>query len=134
MNIRVVGILCVLTTITCAAAGQSGSHGNWVGVWQGELDGQPSVILTLAEDNGTLEGTMVLNIITREGGKPHIAAREPHVLMHPHVDADTLAFQVKRLDSSKADFTVEMNPRTGAKIHCLNCGNDAPVVAMTKQD
>ena len=77
MNMRVGGVVCVGTIMLCCAAAQSNSDAGWVGVWQGELDGQPSVILTLAEDTGTLEGTLVLNIITREGGQPHIVARQP---------------------------------------------------------
>jgi hypothetical protein len=33
----------------------------WVGVWHSELDGQPGVLLTLADDSGELGGTVVLN-------------------------------------------------------------------------
>jgi hypothetical protein len=118
------------------AATQFGSPADWVGVWQGELDGQPSVTLTLAQDNGTLEGTLVLNIITRDGGRPHIIAHEPHTLMQPHVDGVTLSFQVGRIDSTSDPmrFHVEMTSHESAKIHCINCGDDAPIVEMKKQD
>jgi hypothetical protein len=110
--------------------------GNWVGVWQAELDGQPSAILTLGEDTGSLEGTLVLNGINREGGQPRIAVRETHVLMHAHVDGNTLSFQLKRLRgaSELMNFTVVFAENGSATMHCSNCGSEAPVVAMTKED
>ena len=52
----------------------------FVGIWQGELDGQPSVIVTLADDDGLLQGTIELNGISREGGSPHVAVHEVHEL------------------------------------------------------
>ena len=48
---------CSLLIAATALAAQSSSPSDWIGVWQGELDGQPSVTLTLAKDSGTLEGT-----------------------------------------------------------------------------
>jgi hypothetical protein len=136
MNIRMGGVVCVGMTILCCASAQSNSDTGWVGVWQGELDGQPSVILTLAEDTGTLEGTLVLNIISRKGGEPHIVAREPHVVVGPRTDGNRLTFQLKRLDASRPmmDFTATLTAQRSARIHCLNCGDDAPVVDMTKED
>ena len=86
--------LCALLIAATALAHQSSSTSDWIGVWQGELDGQPSVTLTLAEDTGMLEGTLVLNIISRDNGQPQIIAREPHVLMRPHVDCVKLSFEV----------------------------------------
>jgi hypothetical protein len=108
----------------------------FVGVWQGELDGLPSVILTLATDDGTLQGTLVLNGINGEGGTPHIAVRETHALLHPTMSGKTLSFTVKGVRPSRTtmDFTVEQTSDTTAKIHCLNCGADAPIVDITKLD
>ncbi len=136
MNMRMGGVVCVGMIMLCCAAAQSNSDAGWLGVWRGELDGQPSVILTLGEDTGTLEGTLVLNIITREGGQPHIVAYEPHVLVHPMIDRSRLSFQLKRLKPSSPmmDFTVTLTADRSARIHCLNCGDDAPVVEMTKED
>ena len=128
----VFALLIATTTLTI----HSISPSEWVGVWQGELDGQPAVVLTLAQDNGALEGTLVLNIITRDGGQPHIMAREPHTLIQPHLDGARRSFQVRRPDGSAepADFSVEFTSHKHAKIHCLNCGGDAPFVEMAKQD
>ncbi len=136
MRILMWGIVCVVMIALCCAAAQSDTHAGWVGVWQGELDSQPSVILTLAEDTGTLEGTLVLNIIKREDGQARVVAHEPHVLVHPRLEGLTLSFQLKRLDASSPmmDFTVRLKTGGSATIHCLNCGEDAPVVEITKRD
>ena len=75
--------LCALLIAGTAMIAQSTTPSGWVGVWQAELDGQPSTILTLAMDDGTLQGTLVLNGISRDNGTPHITVRETHFLLHP---------------------------------------------------
>lgn len=129
-------ILCAFLVAATALTTQSSSPPDWVGVWQGELDGMPSVILTLAQDGGTLVGTLVLNIISRDGGSPHIIGHEPHSLIQPQFDGARLSFRAKRIDGSSVpmNFSVELTSRGRAQIHCLNCGTDAPVVAIAKQD
>lgn len=132
MKIHTLALLCAFLGGATSTLPQPA---NWLGVWQGQLDGLPSVVLTLAKDSGTLEGTLVLNIITRDNGSPHIVAREVHVMLRPRTQGDTLAFQVKRIDPSAPpmDFTVLQTSQTTATIHCLNCG-DAPTVEITKLD
>jgi len=127
---------CSLLIAATALAAQSSSPSDWIGVWQGELDGQPSVTLTLAKDSGTLEGTLVLNIISRDSRSPRIVAHEAHVLLQMRSQGDSITFQVKRIDRSAEpmEFTVERTAADAAKIHCLNCGDDAPTVEMTKLD
>lgn len=136
MKIRFMGIVCVIFGLACAAGAQASNDSDWVGVWQAELHGQPSAVLTLAEDTGSVQGTLVLNGINTNGGTPHIAVHETHVLMHPKVNGTTLSFTVKRLRQSAPtmEFTVQRTTETTAKIHCLNCGDNAPVVEMTKQN
>jgi hypothetical protein len=128
--------LCALLIAATTLAVQSSSPSNWVGVWQGELEGLPSVILTLATDDGSLQGTLVLNGISGEGGTPHISVRETHVLLHPKLSGMALSFEVKGLRGSSRimDFTVEQTSSSRAAIHCLNCGDNAPVVEITKAD
>ena len=129
--------LCAfLVMTTCLSAIQTSGPLDWIGVWQAELDGQPSLVLTLAADDGTLQGTLVLNGISRDGGAPHIAVREVHVLLHPKVSGTTISFEVKQVRGSEKtmDFTVQQTSIGTARIHCLNCGDDAPVVEITKQD
>lgn len=128
--------LCVWFPSAITVKAQSIASSSWVGVWQGELDGLPSVILTLAADDGTLQGTLVLNGINSDVGGPHIAVRETHLLLHPALNGMTLSFAVKGLRAARTtmNFTVEQTSNTSAKIHCLNCGEDAPTVEITKLD
>lgn len=136
MRFRMWGVVCVVMLAARLAGAQSDRDAAWAGVWQAELDGQASAVLTLAEDNGALEGTLVLNGISREGGQPHIAIRQTHVLMHPRLEGRTFSFQVKRQDASRPlmNFTVELTARGKAMLHCLSCGEDAPVIEMAKVD
>lgn len=149
MRIRVWEVLCAFflsaamanavsswLTGTAIVYAQTTTPSSWVGVWQGELDGQPSAILTLADDDGSLQGTIVLNGISREGGTAHIAVHEVHALLHLNADGKTLSFELKQVRHSGTtlDFTVEKTSGTSAKIHCLNCGDDAPTVEITKLD
>ena len=134
-GMRIAGVFCLLIMAGCMAVAQGSSDASWVGVWQAELDGQPSAILTLAKDNGTLEGTLVLNGISRDGGKPHIAVREAHLLMHPKIDGNKLSFDLKRLQNSEGrmSFTMDFTDSGSAILHCSNCGRDAPAVQLRKQ-
>ena len=52
MKMRVSASLCAAFLFAAASQSQSANPANWLGVWQGELDGQPSAILTLADDTG----------------------------------------------------------------------------------
>ena len=125
-------LLMAATTMTLQSSGPS----EWVGVWQGELDGLPSVVLTLATDNGKLEGTLVLNGINSSDGTPRIAVHEAHVILHPALNGSSLSFAVKRQrgSGSTMEFTAEQNSGNSAKLRCLNCGEDSPVVEITRQD
>jgi hypothetical protein len=114
--------LCALLVAATTVAIQSSSPSDWIGVWQGELDGQPSIVLTLAMDEGTLQGTLVLNGINNNGGSPHIAVHEAHVLLHPSLHGSSLSFAVKRQRGSGTtmDFSAKQTSNHSAKIHCLN--------------
>jgi len=120
--------LCV-----CAAAAQPTVNQQWDGIWQGQLDGQPSVTLTLAEDTGELGGTLVLNVVLKQDGHAaHVAAMEPHVLVHPRLDGNLLTFGVRKPNGDLMTFTVALTPEGKARIHCTTCGADAPQVDMTR--
>jgi hypothetical protein len=134
MNTRVLAAACVASFLACAATAESTGNAQWAGVWQGQRDGQPSVTLTLADDTGELGGTLVLNIVEKQEGQARAVAGEPHVLVHPRVEGKVLSFGVKKIDKSGdlLNFTVALTPEGKARIHCLNCGVDAPVVDMDR--
>jgi hypothetical protein len=70
MKRRILAAAVLIGTLVCCLSAESTQpatqSARWAGVWQGELDGLPSVTLTLANDTGQLGGTLVLNIIERE--------------------------------------------------------------------
>lgn len=114
--------------------GNAASHNApWIGVWRTFLDGQPGATLTLANDAGTLGGTLVLDIVVRDGGKPHVIADEPHVLLGAHLDGNTLRFAVRKIDGSgeSMTFSFVLGDDGEAKLHCVTC-KGAPVVDMKK--
>jgi hypothetical protein len=129
-------------TIAAMTAGvygraQSPSNADWAGIWNAHMDGLSTGTLTLATDTGELAGTVILDIISRDGGKAHVIAEDPHVLVGPRVDNGTLSFQVKitRPDGQVAlvRFQVTRTAVDKASMHCTDCG-DAPIVELVKKD
>lgn len=135
MNFRAFGI-AALAIALCATAKAQTTSDAWVGIWHANVGDKPTAALTLATDTGALGGTFVLDIISDEGGQPHVIAAEPHVLLNPKVAGDLLTFQVKMRHqdggSVVASFEVKRTAANKATIHCTDCGEDAPVVALVK--
>jgi hypothetical protein len=124
-----------ITLLACAAAAPAPANSAWTGVWQGQLDGQPSVTLTLAEDGGALGGTLVLDLIERQqDGLSRIVAIDPHVLLRAHADGNRLSFEVVRRNDSHTPmrFIVALDGGDKAHLHCLNCGPDTPIADLVR--
>jgi hypothetical protein len=104
-----------------------------LGVWRGTLDGLPGVTLTLANDTGELGGTVVFYGINGESRK--IVIVEPHTLLHPKLEGDTLSFQIKFGGdrTGLARVTVVFGTNNKAQLHCLDCGPDSPTTELVKQ-
>jgi len=135
MKQRIFALGCAAILSACTAAAQAPANARWTGVWQGELDGQPAVTLTLADDGGALGGTVVFNLVERpQGEAPHVVSIQPHVLLDPQVNGTTLSFQIMRRNRSEAPmrFTVVAGDDGKTRIHCLNCGPDAPNAEIVK--
>ncbi len=92
---------CIFIAAAGAFASRLSGDETWVGTWNGELDGQPSVRLTLADDTGELGGPVVFNIVIKEKGQARVAGSDAHVLMHARLDGSTLSFQVVRASDSR---------------------------------
>ena len=101
-------------------------HPKWSGVWQGTLDGIPAVTLTLADDAGEANGTIVFHAIKNENGHAYSFSTEPHTLIHPRVDGNTISFQVKRGNGSAEilDMAVQLGKDGNVAFSCSNCGPD----------
>jgi hypothetical protein len=135
MNRRTLAILLSALALVPVATAQSADR-NWEGIWQAHVIPQPTGTLTLASDDGTLGGTLVLDMIRADGGQPHVIASEPHVLLNPRVTGNTLTFQVKMRkpsgDQVLASFEVTLKGAGAATLHCNSCGPDAPFVTLTR--
>src|SRR5215469_4676006 len=128
MKRRILITACLSTILISGLIAQSANNAAWTGVWQGDLDGQPGVILTLAADTGEIGGTVVLNMVSNKGGVAHVIGSDTHVLMNPHLQGNVLTFEIKRKnDEHEMQFSVAMTAAEKAKIHCLNCGADSPI-------
>jgi len=130
-------LLIVLTALALVATvqAQATSQG-WVGIWHADVGGLPTSTLTLANDTGALGGTVVLDMVSDEGGTPHVTESEAHLLVNPAVAGDTLTFQVKMRRRDRegwtASFEVKRTSPDKATIHCVNCGAGAPVLQLVK--
>jgi hypothetical protein len=100
------------------------------GVWRATLDGVPSVILTLADDTGSLGGTVVFSSV--DGETKTAISIEPHTLLRPKLDGSTLTFQVRRRDARLITFKVVFTSPTEAQLRCLDCTPDNPTAYLTK--
>jgi hypothetical protein len=124
--------LCIACASSYAVWGQSVSQSSWLGVWNGKLDGQPGMTLTLADDTGQLGGTVVFNMIIRQGSTAHVAESDAHVLMHPRLEGDTLSFQVLRASDAKLlQIEAKFVDSEKLELRCLNCG-DGPTAELMK--
>lgn len=130
--------MCLVVLISGAAltlssdaqmSGGDASTAKWVGVWQGELEGFPGVVLTLGDDLGDLSGTIVFTAI-RDGS---VAGHVTHAILHPHLGGEGFSFQVKRpdRDNEVVDMTLSLSSAVKGQLVCAKCGA-APPIAMEK--
>lgn len=135
MKYNIFASMCMPLMLTITAMAQPVNNNPWTGMWQGELDGKPGVILTLAEDSGVLGGTVVFNMVHRDGDKVRVIGSDPHVLLHPRLLGDTLLFEVIRKSDART-LEISVKPATEGKAYlkCLNCGPDSPSAEIEKVD
>jgi hypothetical protein len=134
MKERLFAMVCGSMMLATAAGAASPSNGTWTGVWQAKLDGQPAVELTLADDAGDVGGTIVFHIVLKDGGAPRVASTEPHTLINPHVEGDTLTFQVIRGNGSHEVLDMSAKRMIDGKIdfRCSNCGAEGTQAELEK--
>jgi hypothetical protein len=138
MKMKHTMLLLTLTAVSACSmtAAQTAANFDWTGVWHANAAGLPTDALTLATDTGALGGTVVLDMVSHEGGTPHVIESEPHVLMNLEADGSKLSFQVKMKRPGGsivvASFTVTSTSADKANIHCTSCGSGAPVVELIR--
>ena len=99
-------------------------HPKWTGVWETKLDGVTAVTLTLANDAGEANGTIVFHAIEKENGHAFAFSTEPHTLINPRIQDNTLSFQVIRGNGSAEVLNMSAEFRNDGNIDfaCSNCG------------
>lgn len=112
-------------------------HPKWTGVWQGNLDGVPAVTLTLADDAGEANGTIVFHAIKNDHGHAYAFSTEPHTLIHPRIegaDGNTISFQVKRGNGSSEilNMSVELGEDGNVHFACSNCGAEGTKAELAR--
>jgi hypothetical protein len=124
MRKQFLAITCSAMMLATAAGAAPSNSTQWTGVWQAKLDGQPAVELTLADDAGDVNGTIVFHIVLKKDGPAHVGSTEPHTMINPHVDGNTLKFQVIRGNGSHEvlDMSVKKMADDKMDFHCSNCG------------
>ena len=109
--------------LACALRAQTKGYEQWVGVWEGQLDGKPGVTVTLGRDAGELQGTIVFNVVARDSGEAHVIGHDAHALTHVNLNDGTLAFHVIRLgDARELHLTMKLTDDSKAVLECADCG------------
>ena len=123
MKLRKFLLVLAAMAMTGAVTAQPNTDTQWVGVWEGQLEGQPGVTVTLGNDADDLQGTIVFNVVTREGGEAHVIGHDAHVLTHVDLKDSTLQFHViRRGDSRELHLTMRQTSDNKAVLECGDCG------------
>jgi hypothetical protein len=128
-----IALACLVMLATPATAqgnpNSPSSNAKWVGVWQGQLEGFPGIVLTLGDDLGELNGTVVFTAI-QDGA---VAGHVTHNILHPHLDGNRLSFQVKRPGGGEeiVDMDFDLTSDSKGQLVCPKCGAASPT-AMEK--
>ena len=144
LNIAATTVIATTTALAAVSAAQPNNAAeptahSWTGVWHVQETNKPGVVITLADDGGSLTGTIVFDIWKQQTNE-HIAT-EPRTLVNPHMEGNALAFQVRRIlkphlkgepqsDAPDATDIVEMTltltTEGKAMLNCPKCGGNAP--------
>jgi len=70
MQREIAALALAFTSAFGVAHAQSEVNANWTRIWHASTGGLLTDTLTLAADTSELGGTVVLNMISRDGGQP----------------------------------------------------------------
>ncbi|HWQ52129.1 MAG TPA: hypothetical protein VN442_00495 [Bryobacteraceae bacterium] len=73
------------------------------GVWRGQMDGVPALVMTISDEGGDLTGAILFYLIRRQPGQPpHSAPGIPEPLFNLKFDGKALDFRVSHRRSHGA--------------------------------
>ena len=131
MKYRILFLAFAALAVSTSLPAQNQGFEPWVGVWEGMLDNQPGVTVTLGRDTGDLKGTIVFNVVARDHGEAHVIGHDAHVLTHVNLNDGTLAFHVIRFDSRELHLTMKLTADNKAVLECADCGGP-PATGLTR--
>ncbi len=89
------GFALIVAVATGVAATGNGRDAAVCGIWRGELDNLPAVVLNITDEAGPLQGAILFCLIRQDEGKPPTSLPGiPEPLFNPQFDGKTLTFQV----------------------------------------
>lgn len=88
--------IVVLLLLACAClAVADDKNAPVTGVWRGEMDGLPAIVMTVSDEGGELTGAILFYLIRRDEGQPaRSSPGTPEPMFHLKFDGRVLSFQV----------------------------------------
>jgi hypothetical protein len=97
MKLRMIQTICAMVLLAGSSHGQTVDNKPLVGVWRGQMDNMPEVVLTITDEGGKISGAVLFFLHVRATvndpwtSRPADAA-EP--ILNPVFDGKTLRFMV----------------------------------------
>ncbi len=121
-------LFCILSlTMTAKAASPL------AGTWQGDVNDQPAVEITIDEANGKISGLISFYFQMLENGKWRVKRKDSTPMLAPKLDSRHITFEVEHhvrhgspeLGPNKK-YRVELTGSNSARLWEVGAGGDAP--------
>ncbi len=135
------GFALIVAIAAVGAATGKGRNAAVCGVWRGEMDNLPAVVLSITDEAGPLQGAILFYLIRRDEGKPSTSSPGiPEPLFDPRFDGKSLTFRVshRRAHADTASdppvkFRLDLTGPDEAKL--IRIPQDGPAyVRMTREN
>lgn len=121
------GFALIVGLATAVAAPGKGRNAAVCGVWRGELDNLPAVVLNLTDEAGPLQGAILFYLIRQDEGKPPTSSPGiPEPVFEPRFDGKSLVF---RLSHRRAHADTALDPPVTFRLD-LTGPNEAKLIRI----
>jgi len=133
MSFKIIALALFTAALAHAWSPHPGNNNPRIGMWHGQLDGQPGVIVTFGTDSGEMAGSVVFNLAWRQGGRPHGIGSDALVLLHSQLDGITLKFRaIRKSDARQMHISLRLTTEGKAQLQCADCSDGNPVQEVVK--
>ena len=120
--------LLALAALAPSLPAQNKPFEQWVGVWEGQLNDRPGLTVTLGNDAGDLQGTIVFKFFgPEETGEAHVLGHDAHALTQVNFHDSALTFQARQGNSPEHHFAMKLSGDGKAVLECADCGGAAAI-------